>query len=63
LTNIARPNNDTFYAFMLLDLRDDAIVVEWPKINSKYVSLMTVGYNHYVTVQKSTRLGDFQKKQ
>ena len=58
---IARPNNDTLYTFGLLDLRDEPIVVEMPAFDSRYVSLMVTGYDHYVNVPMSTRLGDFAK--
>lgn len=57
----ARPNSDTFYQFVTLDLRDDAVIVEYPAINSDYVSLLTVGYDHYVDMPLSTLRGDFAK--
>lgn len=63
LTNIARPNNDTFYTFILLDLQKGSVVVDLPKFDSKYVSLMVSTYDHYVYVPKSTRQGDFQKSE
>jgi len=56
---IARPNNDTLYASVMMDLRNDAVVVESPAIDSNYVSLEVSGYDHYVTVPVSTRQGDF----
>ena len=59
MTDIARPNNDTFYISCLLDLRDDAIVMEIPALDSKYASLMITGYDHYVNIPMATRLGDF----
>lgn len=61
LRNIARPNNDTFYSSLMLDLRKDAFVVNLPKFDSKYVSLMVVAYDHYVHVPKAKRLGDFEQ--
>nr|WP_321451247.1 DUF1214 domain-containing protein [uncultured Carboxylicivirga sp.] len=61
MKDIARPNNDSFYTGIMLDLRKDAYVVNLPKFNSKYVSLMVTAYDHYVYVPKSTRQGDFQK--
>jgi len=58
---IARPNNDSIYQLAMLDLRKDAVVFEFPAFDSKYVSLMTSGYDHYVSVPLSTVEGDFQK--
>jgi hypothetical protein len=34
-----------------------------PAFDSKYVSLMVTGYDHYVNVPMATRLGDFKKPQ
>jgi len=61
MSDIARPNNDTLYASCLLDLRDDAIVLEIPDFDSKYVSLMVTGYDHHVNIPLATRLGDFDE--
>jgi len=58
---IARPNNDTLYIAAMLDLRNEPIILETPALDSKYVSLMVTGYDHYVTIPMSTRLGDFSK--
>jgi hypothetical protein len=58
---IARPNNDTLYIDCAFDLRKDAMVLEVPVFSSKYVSLMTFTYDHYVNVPLTTRNGDFQK--
>lgn len=60
LTDIARPNNDTFYTFILLDIGEEPVIVDLPKFDSKYVSLMVSTYDHYVYVPKSTRKSDFQ---
>ncbi len=59
--SIARPNNDTLYISAMLDLRAEPIVLDMPAFDSKYVSLMITGYDHYVNVPMATRLGDFQK--
>lgn len=61
MTDIARPNNDTLYISCLLDLRTDGQVLSMPAFDSKYVSLMITGYDHYVNIPLSTRLGDFSK--
>ncbi len=61
MREIARPNNDTLYISCLLDLRQDAIVLQMPAFDSDYVSLMITGYDHYVNIPMSTRLGDFRK--
>ncbi len=61
LKAIARPNNDTWYGGALLDLRAEPVILETPAIDSKYVSLMVTGYDHYVNIPMSTRLGDFSK--
>ncbi len=61
LTAIPRPNNDTLYLIAMLDMRDDAIVIQFPAFDSKYVSLETSAYDHYVDVPLSTTKGDFKK--
>ncbi len=61
MTDIARPNNDSFYASALLDLRGEPIILDLPAFDSKYVSLMVTAYDHYVDVPKATRKGDFKK--
>jgi hypothetical protein len=58
---IARPNNDTMYQTAMLDLRKDAVVFKFPAFDSKYVSLMTSGYDHYIEIPLSTVEGDFQE--
>ena len=58
---IARPNNDTFYILSLLDVRDDAIVIHYPAIDTKYASLEVSAYDHYVTIPISTTKGGFKK--
>jgi len=58
---IARPNNDVLYQLAMIDLRKDAAVFEFPAFESKYVSLMTSGYDHYVQIPLSTVEGDFQE--
>ncbi|OHX67458.1 DUF1214 domain-containing protein [Flammeovirga pacifica] len=58
---VARPNNDALYQVAMLDLQDDAIVIEFPSFNSKYISLMVSGYDHYVDMPLSTVSGDFDK--
>ncbi len=61
MQEIARPNNDTLYIGCMFDLRKEAIVLDMPAFDSKYVSLMITGYDHYVNVPMATRLGDFKK--
>jgi hypothetical protein len=61
MREIARPNNDSFYASALLDLRTEPVIMYLPAFDSKYVSLMVTSYDHYVDVPKATRKGDFQK--
>jgi len=61
MREIARPNNDTLYISCLLDLRKDPVILAMPAFDSKYVSLMITGYDHYVNIPMSTRQGDFRK--
>ena len=58
---IARPNNDVMYQIAMLDLRKDAAVFQIPAMESKYVSLMATGYDHYVNVPLSTTKNDFKE--
>ncbi len=61
MREIARPNNDTLYIACMLDLCKDPVILEMPAFDSKYVSLMVTGYDHYVNIPMATRLGDFKK--
>jgi hypothetical protein len=61
MREIARPNNDSFYIGCMLDLRKDPVILDMPAFDSKYVSLMITGYDHYVNIPMSTRQGDFTK--
>ena len=61
MREIARPNNDTLYIGCMLDLRNDAVILEMPAFESDYVSLMVTAYDHYVNVPMSTQQGDFRK--
>lgn len=58
---IARPNNDTLYLPVAMDLRDDAVVIKFPAFDSRYVVLETSAYDHYVEIPLSTMDGDFKK--
>lgn len=58
---IARPNNDSLYITCMLDLRKEPVILDMPAFDSKYVSLMVTGYDHYVTIPMSTRQGDFDE--
>jgi hypothetical protein len=58
---IARPNNDTLYVTSILDLRTEPVVVHYPAFDSKYVSLETSAYDHYVDIPLSTTKGDFKQ--
>jgi len=61
MREIARPNNDTLYITCMVDLRKDPVILEMPAFDSKYVSLMITGYDHYVNIPMSTGQGDFGK--
>jgi hypothetical protein len=61
MRDIARPNNDSLYIGCMLDLCNDALILEMPAFDSKYVSLMVTAYDHYVNVPMTTRVGDFRK--
>jgi len=63
MTDLARPNNDSFYTIIMLDLRKEPFIVNLPSFDSKYVSLMVTAYDHYVNVPKSTTKNDFQKNE
>jgi hypothetical protein len=58
-TETARPNNDVLCVRAVLDLRKDAVIMDVPAFDSKYVSLMATAYDHYIKVPMSTRKGDF----
>ena len=48
MTEIARPNNDTFYISAMLDLRHEPMILSFPALESEYASLMITGYDHFV---------------
>ena len=58
---IARPNNDSLYITCMLDVRKEPVILDMPAFDSKYVSLMITGYDHYVNIPLSTRQGDFEQ--
>lgn len=61
LQAIARPNNDTLYVIALMDVSEEAMVVELPAFDSSYVSMMVTGYDHYTEIPLSTIKGDFEE--
>jgi hypothetical protein len=61
MKGIARPNNDTLYQTIVLDLRNEPVIVEFPAIDSKFVALETSGYAHYCDMPLLTAKGDFKK--
>ena len=61
MKGIARPNNDTIYVVTVMDLRNEPIIIYYPAFDSKYVSLETSAYDHYVDIPLSTTEGDFKK--
>ncbi|WP_170406976.1 DUF1214 domain-containing protein [Ruegeria arenilitoris] len=58
---LPRPNNDTLYVLSMLDMRDDAVVIEYPAFDSKFVSLEVSAMDHYVNIPLATAKGDFKK--
>jgi hypothetical protein len=58
---IARLNDYTLYVAGTLDLRAEPIIVNYPAFDSKYVSLLTSAYDHYVNIPLTTTKGDFEK--
>jgi hypothetical protein len=58
---IPRPNNDTLYVLSLLDLRQDAVIIQYPAFSSRFVSLETSAMDHYVNIPLATSKGDFKK--
>ena len=63
MTDLARPNNDSFYTIVMLDLRKEPYILNLPAFDSKYVSLMVTAYDHYVNVPRSTSKNDFKKNE
>jgi hypothetical protein len=45
----------------VLDLRHDPVIIKYPVIDSKFVSLETSGYDHYVGIPLATSKGDFKQ--
>jgi hypothetical protein len=58
---VPRPNNDSFYIFSLLDLRKDAVVIQYPAFSSRDVSLETSAFDHYCDIPLATSKGDFKE--
>lgn len=63
LESIARPNNDTLFAGAMIDVTEEPMVLKIPAFDSTYVSFMVTGYDHYVNIPMSTRLGDFAESE
>ena len=61
MKGIARPNNDTLYQMITLDLRNEPVIVEYPAIDSKFVALETSGYAHYCDMPLLSAKGGFKK--
>ena len=57
--SIARPNNDTLYQGAVLDLRHDPVIIAFPAIDTKFASMETSGYAHYVGISLASSNGDF----
>ena len=58
---IPRFDNDLLIQLALLDLRKEPIIVQYPAISARYVSLEISGFDHYCKVPLSTTKGDFKK--
>ena len=58
---LPRPNNDSFYVPSLLDLRKDAVVIQYPAFRSRNVSLETSAFDHYCEIPLATSKGDFKE--
>ncbi len=58
---IPRFDSDLLIQLALLDLRKEPIIVQYPAISSRYVSLEISGFDHYCKVPLSTTKGDFKK--
>ncbi len=58
---IPRFENDLLIQLALLDLRKEPIIIQYPAISARYVSLEISGFDHYCKVPLSTTKGDFKK--
>ena len=58
---IARPNNDTPYWTAMIDVRREPMILEFLAYDSKNVSLMVTGDDHYENISVSTTKGDFTR--
>ncbi len=58
---IPRPNNDTLYVISTLDLRAEPVIIHYPAFHSKFVSLETSAFDHYVNMPLATSKGDFKQ--
>ncbi len=59
--DIPRPNNDTLYIMSTLDLRAEPVIVHYPAFSSRFVSLETSAFDHYVNMPLATSKGDFKQ--
>ncbi len=60
MKSISRPNNDSLYQTVVLDLRNEPVIIEYPAIDSKFVALEGSSYSHYVDMPLLTSKGDFK---
>ena len=59
--DIPRPNNDTLYTMSMLDLRAEPVIIHYPAFSSRFVSLETSAFDHYVNIPLATSKGDFKQ--
>ena len=52
MQDIARPNNDSLYIGVMLDLTGGPMIMEMPAFDSKYVSLMITAFDYYVNIPR-----------
>jgi len=61
MQDLPRPNNDTLYTGCMLDLTQDAMIINVPAFDSAYASLMVTAYDHFVNIPLTSRRGDFDE--
>ncbi len=62
MTAVPRPNNDTLYLISTLDVREEPVIITYPKFDSNFIALEVSSFDHSINVPLATKNGDFQRE-
>ncbi len=62
MTAVPRPNNDTLYLIATLDVREEPVIITYPKFDSNFIALEVSSFDHSISVPLATKNGDFKNE-